>query len=215
MRQSGQSERTLYQQQGAMDRVTAQQAGALARTQLQQQGAMERVMAQQAGAEKRAQISADARITAAKKEMTPEQARIQWPNIEARFRSDQASLQEGIDLLDKYNLFGPIQGRKMSLGLGSKDELAAFGTVRQKLTQAVQARLQQVREAAGTGRAADSEKEGARVIGLLTGDPTIPQESLKAALKEFMKTTEKELFGTTPEANNASPVKIKSIKRIG
>ena len=63
--------------------------------------------------------------------------------------------------------------------------------------------MKAVREAAGTAKAADSEKEGARVIGYLTGDSTVPQETIMGALQDFMKTSDKalqlrknELFGT-------------------
>lgn len=218
MRQTEQTKRTQYTADRSLEgRMYAADKGYEAREYATDKSLEGRKYAADKSIE-RAQIAANASLQK-KGEMTPEQARIQWPNIEAKFRSDQASLQEGLDLLDKYEMFGPIIGRQLSYGIGNDEQLEAFGRVKQILTEAVQSRLEQVRKAAGTGRAADSEKEGARVIGLLTGEPTIPQAAIKGALKQFMATSEKamrlrkqELFG--PDSAGSSN-KIKSIKRIG
>lgn len=223
MKQEHADYRTVYGQDAATERTNIAQGGANYRANLNADTRLKQTEANNKRAIEVANINANARVTSAaskKGQMTDDQAREKWPSIEAKFNSDQASLQEGLDLLEKYNLFGPVVGRQRKLGIGSTEELEAFGAVKQKLTKAVQARLEQVREAAGTGRAADSEKEGERVIGLLSGDPTIPQAAIVGAVKEFMRQTESTMHSRKQELfrNNNVPasgnVTIKSIKRI-
>lgn len=226
-KQAGQNFRTVYTADKAFE---GRQYAADKRLEGQTYAADQSLAARRYAADRSydaAVVNANAKVASAnlkKGELSPEEARKQWPTLKADFDAQQAMFQEGIDLMKRYELFGPVVGRQLSYGIGSDDQLAALGRVKQILAEAVQKRLEQVRKAAGTGRAADSEKEGARVIGYLTGDPTIPQETIMGALQLFMETSaramntrERELFGEegAPKSESAKPaLTIKSIKRV-
>lgn len=204
MQQTGQNYRTAMQQEGAMSRTLAQNASREEIARMQAGTAREQI----AGRERVAQINAEARKATAASSVGKQQAkddadRANWANIEARHDYQNSRFKEAINLMSQYTVFGPVAGRASDWGWASSEALEAKGRIKSILTSAVEERLKAVREAAGTARAADSEKEGARVIGYLTGDSTVPQETIMGALQDFMKTSDKalqlrknELFGT-------------------
>jgi hypothetical protein len=204
MQQTGQNYRTAMQQEGAMSRTLAQNASREEIARMQADTAREQI----AGRERVAQINADARIKSSASGIGKQQAkddmdRANWANIEARHDYQNSRFNEAINLMSQYTVFGPVAGRASDWGWASSEALDAKGRIKSILTSAVEERLKAVREAAGTAKAADSEKEGARVIGYLTGDSTVPQETIMGALQDFMKTSDKalqlrknELFGT-------------------
>lgn len=204
MQQTGQNYRTAMQQEGAMSRTLAQNASREDIARMQADTAREQI----AGRERVAQINADARIKSSASGVGKQQAkddmdRANWANIEARHDYQNSRFNEAINLMSQYTVFGPVAGRASDWGWASSEALEAKGRIKSILTSAVEERLKAVREAAGTAKAADSEKEGARVIGYLTGDSTVPQETIMGALQDFMKTSDKalqlrknELFGT-------------------
>lgn len=195
--------RTVTQQEGAMSRTLAQNASREDIARMQADVAREQI----AGRERAAQINADARIKSSASGIGKQQAkddmdRANWANIEARHDYQNSRFNEALDLMSKHTVFGPLAGRATDWGWGSSDALEAKGRIKSILTSAVEERLKAVREAAGTAKAADSEKEGARVIGYLTGDSTVPQETIMGALRDFMETSDRalqlrktELFG--------------------
>lgn len=204
MQQTGQNYRTAMQQEGAMSRTLAQNASREEIARMQADTAREQI----AGRERVAQINADARIKSSASGIGKQQAkddmdRANWANIEARHDYQNSRFNEAINLMSQYTVFGPVAGRASDWGWASAEALDAKGRIKSILTSAVEERLKAVREAAGTAKAADSEKEGARVIGYLTGDSTVPQETIMGALRDFMETSNKalqlrknELFGT-------------------
>lgn len=204
MQQTGQNYRTAMQQEGAMSRTLAQNASREEIARMQADTAREQI----AGRERVAQINAEARKAVAASGVGKQQAkddidRANWANIEARHNYQNSRFNEAIDLMSQYTVFGPVAGRASDWGWASSEALEAKGRIKSILTSAVEERLKAVREAAGTAKAADSEKEGARVIGYLTGDSIVPQETIMGALQDFMKTSDKalqlrknELFGT-------------------
>jgi hypothetical protein len=210
MQQSGQNYRTAMQQEGAMSRTLAQNASREEIARMQADTAREQI----AGRERVAQINADARIKSSASSIGKQQAkddmdRANWANIEARHDYQNSRFNEAIDLMSQYTVFGPAAGRAADWGLMSNEALEAKGRIKSILTSAVEERLKAVREAAGTAKAADSEKEGARVIGYLTGDSTVPQATLMGALKDFMKASDNalqlrktELFGSKGQASS-------------
>ena len=197
MRQSGQSERVLYQQQGAMDRVAAQQAGALARTQLQQQGAMERVMAQQAGAQKRAEIAAAAK------------------GNDSKALNDAIAYRTSPEQISRMKQLNTNAGR-WTVG-ATYDIDAARATSEAKAYQefeglAKQIVQDQLRKIYG---AQFTEKEGERFFKSIGLNPTMAPEVrwnlFMNAINDLRRKS-----GMEPLAQTASaPAKIKSIKRIG
>lgn len=208
MQQTGQNYRTAMQQEGAMSRTLAQNASREEIARMRADTAREQI----AGRERVAQINAEARKATAASGVGKQQAkddadRANWANIEARHNYQNSRFNEALDLMSKHTVFGPLAGRATDWGWGSSEALEAKGRIKSILTSAVEERLKAVREAAGTAKAADSEKEGARVIGYLTGDSTVPQETIMGALQDFMKTSDKalqlrknELFGTKVSA---------------
>lgn len=204
MQQTGQNYRTAMQQEGAMSRTLAQNASREEIARMQADTAREQI----AGRERVAQINADARIKSSASGVGKQQAkddadRANWVNIKARHDHQNSRFNEAINLMSQYTVFGPAAGRASDWGLLSDEALEAKGRIRNILTSAVEERLAAVREAAGTAKAADSEKEGARVLGYLTGESTTPQATLMGALKDFIKESNKaiqlrenELFGT-------------------
>lgn len=204
MQQTGQNYRTAMQQEGAMSRTLAQNASREEIARMQAETAREQI----AGRQKVAEINADARIKSSASGIGKQQAkddmdRANWANIEARHDYQNSRFNEAINLMSQYTVFGPVAGRASDWGWASSEALDAKGRIKSILTSAVEERLKAVREAAGTAKAADSEKEGARVIGYLTGDSTVPQETIMGALQDFMKASDRalqlrknELFGT-------------------
>lgn len=204
MQQAGANFRTVTQQEGQTTRTLAQNASREEIARMQADIAREQI----AGRERVAQINAEARIKSSASGVGKQQAkddadRANWANIEARHDYQNSRFNEAINLMSQYTVFGPVAGRASDWGWASSEALEAKGRIKSILTSAVEERLKAVREAAGTAKAADSEKEGARVIGYLTGDSTVPQETIMGALQDFMETSDKalqlrknELFGT-------------------
>lgn len=210
MQQTGQNYRTAMQQEGAMSRTLAQNASREEIARMRADTAREQI----AGRERVAQINADARIKSSASGVGKQQAkddmdRANWANIEARHNYQNSRFNEALDLMSKHTVFGPLAGRATDWGWGSSEALEAKGRIKSILTSAVEERLKAVREAAGTAKAADSEKEGARVIGYLTGDSTVPQETIMGALRDFMETSDRalqlrknELFGSKSQVSS-------------
>lgn len=210
MQQTGQNYRTAMQQEGAMSRTLAQNASREDIARMRADTAREQI----AGRERVAQINAEARIKSSSSGVGKQQAkddmdRANWANIEARHNYQNSRFNEALDLMSKHTVFGPLAGRATDWGWGSSEALEAKGRIKSILTSAVEERLKAVREAAGTAKAADSEKEGARVIGYLTGDSTVPQETIMGALRDFMETSDRalqlrknELFGSKSQVSN-------------
>ena len=204
MQQTGQNYRTMLQQEGQTTRTMAQNASREDIERIKADIAREQI----AGRERVAQINAEAKKATAASGVSKQQAkddmdRANWANIEARHNYQNSRFNEAIDLMSQYTVFGPVAGRASDWGWASTEALEAKGRIKSILTSAVEERLKAVREAAGTAKAADSEKEGARVIGYLTGDSTVPQETIMGALRDFMETSNRalqlrknELFGT-------------------
>ena len=204
MQQREQTKRTVIQQEGQTTRTLAQNASREDIERMKADVAREQI----AGREHVAQINADARIKSSASGVGKQQAkddmdRANWANIKARHDHQNSRFNEAINLMSQYTVFGPAAGRASDWGLLSDEALEAKGRIRNILTSAVEERLAAVREAAGTAKAADSEKEGARILGYLTGESTIPQATLMGALKDFIKESNKaiqlrenELFGT-------------------
>lgn len=210
MQQLGATQRTAMQQEGAMSRTLAQNASREDIARMRADVAREQI----AGRERVAQINAEARKATAASGVGKQQAkddmdRANWANIEARHEYQNSRFNEAIDLMSQYTVFGPIAGRAADWGWATSKALDAKGRIKSILTSAVEERLKAVREAAGTAKAADSEKEGARVIGYLTGDSTVPQDTIMGALRDFMKASDRalqlrknELFGTKAPAQS-------------
>lgn len=213
LKQTSAMDRVQAQQEGANYRTGLQQSGAMDRVLAQQSGALERVQAQQAGALERAKISA-----AAKKAGTNVVTKEDWPSVKAKYDASTKELNGALQILNENKLFGPIQTRYLKLGGGTSEQRQLLGRVRESITQAVQAKLQQVRDAAGTGRAADTEKEAARVIGYL-GDDNVSQDIIIGALKQFMynadqkmKLKEQELFGGQAPVQQSNVISVGEVR---
>lgn len=192
---------------------------------MQQKNANERNAATNEANIQKAYISANARVDAAKLSankgaMSDEMARAAWPQIKASFERNQADIQNVLDKLSEREVFGPIVGRQLELGFGDPEDRELLGWVRGELSRLVQQRLQQVREASGTARAADTEKEAERVIGYLGSPSTIDQQVLVGAIKQFMEASERAmrdkeeyLFG--PQSRNTLNVQKSKPLEVG
>lgn len=203
MQQAGANFRTVTQQEGQTTRTLAQNASREEIARMQADTELAKIAGRQKVAEINAEVRKATASTAAAKVEAQKQADIaNWSNIEVQHNAQNARFEEALSLMSQYDMFGPVAGILSNLGLRSSEVLEAQGRVKGILTDAVEKRLQMVRQAAGSAKAADSEKEGARLLGYLTGDETIPQDKIVGALKAFMEKTDEalrlrkqELFG--------------------